>query len=52
LQGTLQKIINENYYKKDYAILADSFLYDNVFYDEAIAAVQEIVDNGFFDFAN
>jgi hypothetical protein len=52
LQGTLRKIIDENYYKEDYAILTDSFLYDNVFYDEAIAAVQEIVDSGFFDFAN
>lgn len=49
LQELLQKIVDENVYKRDYNTITSVLLFDSVPYDETIHILQTIIDTGIFE---
>ena len=46
LQELLQKIVDEETYKRDYNTITSALLFDSVSYNEAIHTLQTIIDTG------
>ncbi|WP_373481901.1 hypothetical protein [Acetobacterium sp.] len=48
LNGILTKIIDENFYQKDYEKITSQLLYDPVAYDDVILALRRIIESRLF----
>lgn len=48
VNSTLKKIIDEEFYKKDYQEITAKLLYDNVSYEDAILIIDLIIDSNIF----
>lgn len=49
LKDLLQEIVDKSIYKNDYETITVNLLFENVSYETAIGALQEIIDSGLID---
>ena len=49
LKELLQRIVNENSYKRDYETITVGLLFEEVSYNEAICSLQKVIDSNLLD---